>query len=88
MNENFCQMCGMPMGVTDELYGTEKDGSKSKDYCKYCYDKGEFNFKGTMDEMIEFCVPKMTEVNPAMSEEEARKTMKEFFPKLKYWAAQ
>ena len=33
MEERNCQSCGMPMGPTDELYGTETDGSKSKDYC-------------------------------------------------------
>ena len=31
MEERFCQSCGMPMGDTDELYGTEADGSKSTD---------------------------------------------------------
>ena len=36
MEEKFCQCCGMPMGETDELYGTNKDGSKSQDYCEYC----------------------------------------------------
>mgnify|MGYP003397654797 CR=1 FL=1 len=25
-----------------ELMGTEKDGSKSKEYCTYCYQKGVF----------------------------------------------
>ena len=28
MNQKFCQCCGMPMGDTDELYGTNADGSK------------------------------------------------------------
>ena len=73
METRFCQVCGMPMGETDELYGTEKDGTKSKDYCKYCYDKGEFTFKGTMDEMIDICVPNMVKANEGMTEEEARK---------------
>lgn len=27
MEERYCQCCGMPMGDTKELYGTEKDGS-------------------------------------------------------------
>lgn len=87
MEEKYCQVCGMPMGETDELYGTEKDGSKSKDYCKYCYDKGEVTFKGTMEDMIEFCVPNMVKANPGISEEEARKRMKVFFPTLKHWQA-
>lgn len=35
MEQQFCQSCGMPMGTVD-LYGTETDGSKNADYCKYC----------------------------------------------------
>ena len=49
MEERYCQSCGMPMGQGDGLYGTEADGGKSADYCKYCYDKGAFTFHGTMD---------------------------------------
>lgn len=86
MEEKFCQCCGMPMGETDELYGTEKDGTKSKDYCKYCYDKGEFTFNGTMDEMIEVCVKPMTDNNPGMTADAARDMMKKFFPMLKRWS--
>lgn len=88
MKEKFCQVCGMPMGETDELYGAEKDGTKSKDYCKYCYDKGEVTFKGTMEEMIEVCVPHMVQANEGMKDEEARTMMREFFPTLKYWKEQ
>ena len=36
-----CQSCGMPMDRL-ELMGTEKDGSKSTIYCKFCYQNGEF----------------------------------------------
>ena len=52
MEERNCQSCGMPMGPTDEHYGTEADGSKSKDYCKYCYQNGAFTADCTMGEMI------------------------------------
>lgn len=37
----FCQSCGMPIDQP-ELMGTEKDGSKSTIYCKFCYRNGEF----------------------------------------------
>ena len=40
MEEKYCQSCGMPMGINDELYGTEVNGSKNNDYCKYCYEQG------------------------------------------------
>ncbi len=66
LNPKFCQCCGMPMGDTDELYGTNADGSKNEDYCKYCFENGAFTFHGTMEEMIEVCVPHMVEANPGM----------------------
>ena len=81
-NMIFCQSCAMPMGDND--FGTEKDGSKSEDYCKYCYQNGEFTSDVTMEEMIDLCVPKTAEAT-GMSEEEARKMSEEFFPKLKRW---
>lgn len=85
MEEKYCQSCGMPMGKTDEMYGTEADGSKSGDYCSYCYQNGAFTAECTMDEMIEACVLHMTEANSEMSAEEARNMMRQCFPKLKRW---
>lgn len=85
MEEKYCQSCGMPMGDTDEMYGTEKDGSKSKDYCQYCYDKGEFLSQGTMNEFIEGCIPFMLESCKEMTADQARDMMKQQFPQLKRW---
>ena len=85
MEERYCQSCAMPMGSTDELYGTEKNGTKSADYCKYCYDNGAFTFHGTMQEMIEICLPPMVTNNPGMTEAQARDIMRAFFPQLKRW---
>ena len=82
MEMEFCQSCAMPM--TEELYGKNADDSKNKDYCSYCYDKGEFTSDITMEEMIDFCVPKMVE-HSEFNEEQARKMMEEMFPKLKRW---
>ena len=75
----------MPMGAADEMYGTNVDGSKNEEYCKYCFENGTFTQDCTMEEMIEFCVPHMASENPAMSEDEARNMMLEFFPALKRW---
>ena len=86
METKYCQMCGMPIKEADGLYGTEADGSVNSDYCKYCYNKGEFTFKGTMEEMIELCNPNMVKANPGMTEDAARKMMNDFFPTLKYWS--
>ena len=77
----------MPMGPTDEHYGTEVDGSKSKDYCKYCYDNGAFISDCTLQEMMEYCVQPMVENVPGMTEAQARAIMTEHFPQLKRWAA-
>ncbi len=85
MNQKFCQCCGMPMGDTDELYGTNADGGKHDEYCHYCFQNGEFTFKGRMEEMIELCVPHMAAANPNMTEEQARNAMREWFPTLKRW---
>jgi len=81
-NMDFCQSCAMPM--TDSDYGSEKDGTKNKDYCKYCYENGEFTSDITMEEMIDFCIPKTAQAT-GMSEKEARKMSEEIFPKLKRW---
>lgn len=39
--ENFCQSCSMPL-EDPEMHGTEADGTKSPEYCKYCYQNGAF----------------------------------------------
>jgi hypothetical protein len=44
-NKQFCQSCSMPLDKPKVL-GTEKDGSKSKEYCMYCYKDGAFTNPG------------------------------------------
>ncbi len=84
MNERpFCQSCAMPL--SDDLRGTEADGSPSPHYCKYCYDKGKFTQDMTMEEMIAFCAPHMAKANPGMTEEQAGEQMGKFFPLLLRW---
>ena len=86
MEEKYCQSCGMPMGATNALYGTSMDGSKNEDYCSHCFEKGAFTSSHSMDEMIESCVPHVVSSTPGMSEDDARKMMRKFFPTLKRWA--
>ena len=58
-NINFCQSCSMPLDGP-ELKGTEKDGSKSEEYCKYCYSEGAFtNPDLTLDKMSSLVIDKM-----------------------------
>jgi hypothetical protein len=40
-SKRICQSCSMPLD-NPELFGTEKDGSPKKYYCKYCYENGRF----------------------------------------------
>jgi radical SAM superfamily enzyme len=50
-NKNFCQSCSMPLD-NPGLMGTEKEGSKNKEYCIYCYQNGSFiNPNMTLNEM-------------------------------------
>ncbi|MFI5129125.1 MAG: zinc ribbon domain-containing protein [Chitinophagales bacterium] len=50
-NKSLCQSCSMPLD-SPALLGTEKDGNKSQEYCKYCYQDGVFINAGmTLDEM-------------------------------------
>lgn len=81
---DICQSCGMPMG-SDGLRGTEKDGSKSADYCCYCYQKGAFTSDCTMEEMIDFCLTMPGSDKIYSDKDAARKQMLEYFPTLARW---
>lgn len=87
MQEKFCQSCGMPMGETDEMYGTAAKGGKSEDYCKYCFENGKFTYDGPMEGLIEICVPHWMSAESGLCEQEARRRMKQYFPTLKRWKA-
>ena len=84
---NFCQSCGMPL--TEDVLGTNADGSKNEDYCMYCYKDGKFLQDCTMDEMIEHCSQFVDEVNKnmpqPMTKKEYKLMMQGFFPMLKRW---
>ena len=83
-NQKFCQSCAMPM--SDELFGTNADGTKNEEYCMYCFKDGEFTSDMSMEEMMSFCIDKMVEVHPEIDKKEASAMMMEVFPKLKRWA--
>ena len=87
MEQKYCQSCGMPL--TDEILGTNADGSKNEDYCMYCYKDGKFLQDCTMDEMIEHCSQFVDEVNKQMpkpmTREDYKQMMRGFFPMLKRW---
>ncbi len=80
--QTFCQSCSMPI-FEDALKGTKADGSRSDEFCTYCYQKGTFTQDVTMTEMIEICVPHM--VKSGMPEKEARTLLKTTLPNLARW---
>lgn len=49
---NNCQSCGMPLNRDPKGGGTNTDGALSKMYCSYCFENGEFLYKG--DNVYEF----------------------------------
>ena len=83
----FCQSCGMPL--TDEVLGTNADGSKNEEYCIYCYKDGDFTGDFTMEEMAEFCTQFVDEYNKNtgqnLTREEYKQQLLRFFPTLKRW---
>ncbi len=82
MKEQICQSCGMPIASDDQL-GTEKDGSISEDYCKYCYKDGEFIDKVPMEEYIEMCSQYGEQAD--MTNFEMKTHCEKLFPTLKRW---
>lgn len=81
MENKICQSCGMPM--TEEQYGTNKDGSINEDYCKYCYADGKFIDDVTMQEYIDMCSQYGEQAG--MTNEEMKAHCTALFPTLKRW---
>jgi len=83
----FCQSCGMPL--TDDVLGTNADGSRNEDYCIYCYKDGAFTSDCSMEEMIEHCSQYVGEYNKNtgqnLSREEYKALLLQFYPGLKRW---
>lgn len=82
MEEKICQSCGMPM-TSDDQWGKNKDGSINHDYCKYCYDNGEFIHDVTMEEFIEMCAQFADQAG--MTKEQMKEYCTKLFPTLKRW---
>jgi len=83
MDQKLCQSCGMPLN-TEDLFGTNQDGTKNDDYCVYCFKDGKFTGNESLEEMIEICVPHMIE--QGFEESQAREMLNNVLPNLKRWA--
>ncbi len=87
MEQKFCQSCGMPL--TEEILGTNADGSKNEEYCIYCFKDGAFTSDFTMEEMVEFCAQFVDEFNKNagqnLTKEEYKAMLRQYYPSLKRW---
>lgn len=72
----------MPIGNNNQL-GSNKDGSLNEDYCKYCYQNGEFIDDVTMQEYIEMC--SQFGAQAGMTNEQMKEYCSKLFPTLKRW---
>ncbi len=77
------------MPLTDQMKGTNADGSINEDYCIYCYKDGQFAQEITMEQMIDFCARFTDEINRQsgqnLTQEQAKELMRQYFPQLKRW---
>ena len=78
----ICQSCAMPL-TSDDMFGTNADGSVNEDYCKWCYDKGEFLDQCTMEEYIDKCAQFGEQAG--MTNEQMKEYCTKVFPTLKRW---
>lgn len=88
MEQKFCQSCGMPL--TEEILGTNADGTKNEDYCVYCYMDGAFTGNFTMEEMAEYCSMFVEEYNKNTGKHltacEYKQVLLDYYPALKRWS--
>ena len=76
----ICQCCGMPLDDTTTSH--EPDGAMNEDYCKWCYDGGQFKYESA-EQLIDFCVAHMA--SDAWPAEQVRAHMEAVVPMLAHW---
>lgn len=82
MESKICQSCGMPF-ESEEQFGTNQDGSANLDYCKYCFENGEFKDKVPIEQYIDMCSEYGSQAG--MTNEEMKVYCTKLFPTLKRW---
>lgn len=73
VKEKVCQSCALKMSDESE-YGKKRDGSKTDEYCKYCFPNESFSKDESLEEMVESCIP--FRINEYPNEETARNSIK------------
>jgi hypothetical protein len=80
-----CQSCGMPLSSEFANLGTNADGTKTDEYCSFCFQNGEFTAPNqTLEEMIKSSIENMT-ADLNMPPEKAAELANSFIPKLRRW---
>ncbi len=74
----------MPMACPED-HGTNADGTKNKDYCRYCFSDGQFTSNQTMEAFLESCIPFVLQTGVYPDAGTAREQMKRYYPTLKRW---
>ena len=77
------------MPLTNDILGTNADGSQNEEYCIYCFKDGAFTGNFTMEEMVEFCAQFVDEFNKNtgqnLNREEYKEVLRHYYPSLKRW---
>lgn len=77
-----CQFCGYPLQNISEM-GTDADGTLNPEYCKYCYDHGQFAYE-SQEELIDFFLKQFP--NPeGLSAEERAEQYRQGLSSLRHW---
>lgn len=60
----ICQSCGTPIKIN----GTNSDMSENQDYCRYCFENGQFTSNVTMEKMIQHAISIKKELGASTEE--------------------
>ena len=78
-----CQSCGMPLG--EGFYGTNADGSRQSEYCKFCFASGAFADPSlTVERMIQRSVDHMKR-ELGFDQEKSEQLARSAIPNLARW---
>lgn len=78
----ICQCCGMPL-QEDGLISRMPDGSLQEEYCRWCYQDGQFTYQ-SLTQLMETVIPHMVQ-EYAMEEKQARRLLEDTLPQLAHW---
>lgn len=81
MEIKMCQSCAMPL--SDEILGTNEDGSKNEEYCSYCLKDGAF--VSMYENILDYCLEHSENWGENLNKEEAQIKIEAFLKTLKRW---